>query len=67
MDQNNNTEQNTRFSLIFKGLDEAKQKIDFQSIAETMDQSNAISLEIEKLRDIVTEDEQHSFTILTTV
>jgi len=67
MKQNNNTEQNGNFSIVFKYLDEAKQSIDFQCLAETMEQSNAVSEEIEKLRDIVTDDEQYSFSILTTV
>jgi len=67
MKQNNKTEQNGNFSIVFKCLDEAKQSIDFQCLAETMEQSNAVSEEIEKLRDIVTDDEQYSFSILTTV
>jgi hypothetical protein len=67
MEQNNNAEQNRNFSIVFKCLDEAKQSIDFKCVAETMEQSNVISEEIEKLRDIVTDDEQYSFYILTTV
>ena len=67
MKGNNNTVQNRDFSVVFKCLDEAKQSIDFQCVAETMEQSNIISEEIEKLRDIVTDYEKHSFSILTTV
>ena len=67
MEQNTNAEQKRNFSIIFKCLDEAKQLIDFKCVAETMEQSNVISEEIEKLRDIVTDNELYSFSILTTV
>jgi hypothetical protein len=61
------TVQNKDYSVIFKCLDEAKQRTDFYGIAETMEQSNVISEEIEKLRDIVSDYERRSFSILTTV
>jgi hypothetical protein len=67
MNQNENTEQNRNFSIVFKYLDEAKKTIDFQCVEETMEQSNVISEEIEKLREIVTDYEQHSFSIISTV
>jgi len=67
MEQKDNTEQNRNFSIIFKCLDEAKQSINFQCVEETIEQSNVISEEIEKLRDIVTDYEQYSFSIVATV
>jgi hypothetical protein len=67
MIQDNNEEQNNKFSIVFKYLDEAKQSIDFQFVAETIEQSNVISEEIEKLREIVDDYEQQSFSIITTV
>jgi hypothetical protein len=67
MKQENNTEQSKNFSIIFKSLDEAKQSINFQCVEETIEQSNVISEEIERLRDIVTDYEQHSFSIIATV
>jgi len=67
MKQNKDMEQNRDFSIVFKCLDEAKQSIDFQCMAETIEQSNVISEEIEKLRDIVTDYEQYSYSTLTTV
>jgi len=66
MEQNINKESNRNFSVIFRCLDEAKQSIDFQCVAETMEQSNIISEEIEKLREIVIENEQHSLSIFAT-
>ena len=67
MEQNSDMEQNRNFTIVFKCLDEAKQSIDFQCVAETIERSNVISEEIEKLRDIVTDYEQHSFSTLTTI
>jgi len=67
MEQKNNMEQNRNFSIIFKSLDEAKQSINFQCVEETIEQSNVISEEIEKLRNIVTDYEQYSFSIIATV
>jgi hypothetical protein len=55
------------YSIIFKFLNEARQKDDFRLVKETMEQSSDISDEIEKLRDIVTDYEEYSFSVLTTV
>jgi len=63
----NNTEQKMDFSIVFRCIDEAKQSINFECAEETMKQSAVISEEIERLRDIVTDYEQHSFSVLTTV
>jgi hypothetical protein len=60
-------EQNKDYSVIFQCLDATKRKIDFHCIEETMEQSNVISEEVEKLRDIVSDYDRHSFFILTTV
>jgi uncharacterized protein YwgA len=60
-------EQNKDYSVIFKCLDDVKRGTDFHYIEETMEQSNVISEEIEKLRTIVSDYERHSFSILTTV
>jgi hypothetical protein len=67
MEQNNKLEQNKDFSIIFKCLDDAKKTTDFQCVTEIIEQSNMISEEIEKLRDIVTDHERYSFSILTTI
>ena len=67
MKQNKSMEQYRDFSVVFKCLDEAKQSINFQCVSETIQQSNEVFEEIEKLRDIVTDDERYSFSILTTV
>jgi hypothetical protein len=67
MDKNTSAEQGKDYSIIFSSLEEAKQKPDFQCTMKTMEQSNVIAEEIERLRDIVTSYEQQCFSTFVTI
>ena len=61
------TKKNINFSIIFKHIDKAKGSIEFQCVEETMKEFDVISPEIEKIREIVMDYDQRSFSIITTV
>jgi hypothetical protein len=54
------------YSVIFKSLEEAKKENGYEYTVEIINQSSAISEEVEKLKEIVADAERHSFSILTT-
>jgi hypothetical protein len=54
------------YSVIFKSLEEAKREDGYEYTVEVINQSGAISEEIEKLKEIVADTERYSFSILTT-
>jgi hypothetical protein len=54
------------YSVIFKSLEEARKENGYEYTVEIINQSSAISEEVEKLKEIVADAARHSFSILTT-
>ena len=54
------------FSIVFKSLEEAKQQNDYPKIEETIENTDELQDPIEKLREIIVNNEEAKYTILTT-